>query len=98
MSENEDRFQKVSEALQAQAKHASLQGNVLAGSMVFYGEALIAMLIDAVEKYAEAAARDREASERLRVSLARWNVVMIVATCGIFLSTAAYTLIALLKH
>jgi len=64
------------------------------GAVPRYGEAVTAVLLDAMDHYVEAAARDREAGDRQRASQHRQGTIMLIFTAVIALSTIAYTVAA----
>lgn len=70
----------------------------VAGAVPAYGEAVTAVLLDSMDKYVAAAAKDRESAERDRESQASnrkaqfvLGALMLLATIAMVVSTAIYT-------
>ena len=66
----------------------------MARSALNYGESVVAVLLDAVKKYAEVAADDREAQKATRRAQNALTVAMVFLTFVIAVSTALYTVAA----
>jgi hypothetical protein len=66
----------------------------MAGTALKYGESVVAVLIDSVDRYVEAAAKDREAQKATRRAQNWLTLAMVFLTFVIAVSTALYTVAA----